>query len=219
MEKHYDIMKDEFRMRPPQGMFVPDLPVIPLEEKTPPDRFGMRRPERHRFFTFRNDPRFMRYECSVKLLYEELEYDVRYAVWKRGQMAGVAGAEASRLYEMTEEDNDWMLRRFSSAAADIRKKLSWALKKDNRSRMASDELLAPPTEWNFIFLFEKGWEGSPEVMMNAMHGYIVNKTISEWFKASDMATAAVYADMADNDLRTAYNEMDNYHTEPPVFRL
>lgn len=165
------------------------------------------------------DPRSGLYECSVRLLQPELEYDVRYALWKRGQMAGAGGPEASRLYEITEEDGDWLWRRFSSAAADIRKRLSWALKRDSRSRMVSDELASPPQEWDFVFLFDGGWGGSPEVLMDAMHGYVVYRTLAEWFMASDAAAAESYAAMADGELRTAYNETDNFHINPPVFRL
>lgn len=212
-------MKDKFRMRPPQGTFVPDLPANPQGPEFPAGRFRMKPPEGHRSFAFRNGPHHIRYECSVKLLYAELEYDVKYTVWKRGRMAGVSGPEASRLYEMTEEDDDWLLRQFQTAVHNIRRKLSWALGTDNGSRMSSDELLVQPTEWNFRFVFDKGWRGSPDVMMNAMHAYVVDFTVGAWYRMSDMDTAAVYAGLADDDLRAAYNEMDNYSIEPPKFIL
>lgn len=167
---------------------------------------GMERPPRHRGFEAFGS-RDGRYECVVKLLYAELEYDVRYVLWKRGRM------------DEKEEDDDWMLRQFRTAEGNLRRRLSWALKMDNGSRMSSDELLETPTEYNFRFVFDRGWGGSPDNLTNAMHNYVVNLTISEWYKLSDMNMAASYTNIADNYLRAAYYEMDNYSIEPPIFRL
>lgn len=191
--------------------------------KRPVQHMPGHRPPHHRRFTVpvhdcRHNGMPVNYECVVKLMYAELEYDVRYTLWKRAQMNGVQG-EATQLYEITDDDSDWLLRQFQTAAYNLRRKLSWALRRDNAGRMSSDELLEAPAEWNFHFVLDRGWGGSPDNLMNAMHAYVVNFAVAEWYKMSDMNMAAVYMDIADNYLRAAYYEMDNCSIEPPVFRL
>lgn len=179
-------------------------------------RFYLHRPDEHRHFSKR--PMGKGFECVVKLLRAEIEYDIKYSLWKRAQMLNIQG-ENARNYEITEDDEDWMIRQIETAAYIIRNKLSWALREDNKSRLSSDEILENPKEWNFVFIFDKGWIGSVNSIMNALHNYVVNFVLSEWCKIGLPDVWALYSSTSDDYLNMAYNEMDNYIIDKPVFRL
>ena len=142
----------------------------------------------------------------VTIFFEEVKYDVAYTLWKRAQMLGMKG-EDKQNYEITPDDEDWIMRAMETASYNVKEKLEWAIK-NNNARAASDEIKENQGQYDFVFGFDVPWLGSPNNMANCIHNYMVNYVLADWssMAASDML--AHYQAEARKFLNRAHNEMN-----------
>lgn len=153
---------------------------------------------------------------TVTLYYRELEYDVRYALWKHGQMAGAQG-EAIYLYEIEEDEGDWLLRQLSSAVESMRGKLAWTLAEEG-SDAVTDALSGTPESWTFRFKPGSRWESPAAGLADAMHTYVVDAVLAAWFKTGNMNVSTAYAAMAEAVLGSLRTKTPVKRRRPPYLR-
>ena len=131
----------------------------------------------------------------IRLLRDEIKYDVDYDTWKRGQQA----EEPNHRFEMqTDEENaDWMQRRITRAVSDIRKKLRAYVKE--RGRMVTDEL-EDCDEWVISLVMEDGWMGDVDNLCVLMHQYVVDCVLRDWYGLTSGDLAQEYGMRAEADM-------------------
>lgn len=154
---------------------------------------------------------------AVKLLWSELEFDVKYAVAKRAKLAGIKG-EQLKNFAFTPSDMDWLLRTIDTAIGNVKNKLKSALV--DHSHMASDELLKHPCEYNLIFRFDDEWLGNADTLMNLIHSYIVDYCTAEYLDMIPEVNTDKIKENCEAILLKAYDEINAIDlTDIPRFRL
>lgn len=154
---------------------------------------------------------------NITLLWAELEYDVKYAIWKRGQASGLKGEEL-KVFSLTDKDTDWMLRSFQTSVDLIKERLS--AYNTEESLMPCDELLDVPKEFNFHLRFDAEWIGSPRGLMNRMHKFLVDTALSEWMDNTGAKDAEKFEKKAADGLRAIFYEANDADLhEVPIYKL
>lgn len=172
------------------------------------DGFPAHPPGMHRHAARRGDGGF-----TVTLTRGELEYDIRYALWKRGQMAG-AGGESVYLYEIEEDENGWLARQLSSAAERLGRRLSWTLAGD-REEDVTDTVSGIPESWTFRFRHGFRPDGTPAGIADMMHSFVVYTVLAEWFRTGDRDASAAYAAAAEDTLSRFRTKAPARRRRPP----
>lgn len=175
------------------------------------DDFFMQPPGMHRTTRQTQDGGF-----TITLCRQELEYDVRYALWKRGQILGAQG-ESVYLYEIEKDESDWLLRQLSSGVEKLKRKFAWMLAQE-KTGDATDALSEAPESWSFRFKPGCRLESSAGSVADAMHAYVVNTVLDEWFKSSDMNVSTAYAAMAETTLASFRTKAPVKRRRPPYLR-
>ena len=156
-------------------------------------------------------------DYMLHLIWAELEYDVKHALWRRGKVASIAG-DQTKITVLTDDDTDFLLRSFSASVSDLREKLVPYVY--DESRMASDELMDAPDEYNMSLRFDDDWRGSARVLCDAAHAYVCDVALRDILTLADDALAQWYDEKANKALRTVYNEANEcYLSQPPIFIL
>lgn len=158
----------------------------------------------------------------IHLLWAELEYDIKYAIAKRGKMMNLKGDDA-RNFAYTEQDADWMLRQVETAVSNVRKKMGWAVV--DKSKMSSDELLDTPMEYNIVISMPESWLGHADNVMNSAHTYVVNYCVSNYLDMAGTshegmaAAAASYSAQAETNLDAVYDEINAVYITPKKMKI
>lgn len=146
------------------------------------------------------------YKVCIRLLRDEIKYDVDYDTWKRGEQA----EDPKHKFEVqTDEENaEWLNREINDAVSMIRKRLRAYIK--GRSRMVTDEL-EDCDEWTINMVMEDGWAGNVDDMCRLMHRYVVSYVLRDWYALTSGELSGEYglrAESAMEELIDVAREVD-----------
>lgn len=153
--------------------------------------------------------------CALKLIRNEIVYDVDYTSWKVAQCR--ISDEISRSEAQTDEENsDWLTRQVETAIENAKARISVYVVDMARMQTDEDE---HKEEWNIVLYMEPGWRGNVKVMNTYMHRFVTDFVLSEWFKMTMPDEAGVYAVSADEWLDQIVNEARKVVVKNVIFRL
>lgn len=134
------------------------------------------------------------YNCVVKILLAEVEYDVNFISWKVAQCRVIENSESKSEVQMDSESHDWLMRQIETAIGNVEAKLS-AYMDEYGARLQTNEV-EDVNEWIVVLMMEKGWRGNVKRLNSFIHNYVTNFVLSEWFKMTlpeEMSTYVTYA--------------------------
>lgn len=146
----------------------------------------------------------------ITLLLSEIKYDVKFDTWLREKITNRemhnANKEAEKVEYAYSDDRaeDWLIRQIETAVDNVRGELNWCVVDWDVN--ISDEILNNPTEWCIHFHFSRQWRGSLRALRTAIHKYVCEYILSQWYRASMPNGSERYVLEADQWLTKAYNE-------------
>lgn len=145
-----------------------------------------------------------RVSLTITLYKSELIYDVENKTYLTGRSRSdgtnheaVANMQASE----DDENRNQILRSFTSALADLRTKLSEYL--SSTSTTGSDALMDGTENISVTLTMPSNYnKATVDTITSALHQYMVNTAIGDWFAITDKADAADYISKAAANLET-----------------
>ena len=145
-----------------------------------------------------------RVSLTITLYKSELIYDVENKTYLTGRSRSdgtnheaVANMQASE----DDENRNQILRSFTSALADLRTKLSEYL--SSTSTTGSDALMDGTENISVTLTMPSNYnKATVDTITSALHQYMVNTAIGDWFAITDKIDAADYISKAAANLET-----------------
>lgn len=145
-----------------------------------------------------------RVSLTITLYKSELIYDVENKTYLTGRSRSdgtnheaVANMQASE----DDENRNQILRSFTSALADLRTKLSEYL--SSTSTTGSDALMDGTENISVTLTMPSNYnKATVDTITSALHQYMVNTAIGDWFAITDKIDAADYISKAADNLET-----------------
>jgi hypothetical protein len=141
-------------------------------------------------------------EALIRLRLSELEYDVAFDTWSRGNTLDKPNEKV--IYKK-DKMQDWLLRQIENAVGEIKAALRWCV--DDHAHMTDDEIMDAPESWEIHFKWQGQWKGSESGLKTFAHQYVVNKALADWYEKigmsfdSYLAKAAVALESMKNSAR------------------
>lgn len=150
---------------------------------------------------------------TITLYVSELLYDVRNKTHLTGRSRGDANDPSfSANMRASEDDDDQIRRSMQHAVATLKTTLSEYL--ESEGQLSDNILDDTSTEWNFTLKVPSNYNlATSETLSSAIHQYVVNIAIADWFTITNKADAADYAKLS-NDNLTVINEAINKRVRP-----
>lgn len=152
---------------------------------------------------------------TLTLYMSELLYDIK----NKTDITGRRNADGSNedkvaLMKVTDdEDTNQIMRSIGNALAVLKTKLAEYVQIDSEG--ATDELLSATSNIEIVLQMPTNYNTTMNDAINAaMHRYIVDYAIGDWFAITDKEDATTYLASADADL-AALNEAMNKRNRPP----
>lgn len=136
-------------------------------------------------------------QCVVTIYFDEVKYDVQYALWQKARFAqGLTEADKER-FELRDEDNDWLARQIETYMSNAKSAVVFALPSTDKKVLATDSLVDVPEEYTLTMYLSPTWRGSADLVANALHSYVVNGLLKEWSLMARPDMAASYDAITD----------------------
>lgn len=141
---------------------------------------------------------------------KEIKYDVKFDSWLKSKVANREehnrNPKSEKVGYAYDDDRaeDWLIRQIDTAMNNVRGELAWCVADDERTD--SDEILESPDKWWLHLHFSENWRGSARAIKSAVHAYITNYILAQWYRATMPRVADTYLRDANDCLTRAYNE-------------
>ena len=123
-------------------------------------------------------------EALIRLRLSEIEYDVKFDTWARGNVLETPNEKV--LYK--EKMRDWLLRQIENAVGEIKAALRWCCV--DHAHMTDDEIREEaPEAWEIHLRWKGEWKGSESGLKSFAHQYVVKKALGEWYRMVGMPVA------------------------------
>ena len=147
----------------------------------------------------------------VLLHRNEIAYDVELASWAmtKTHFVSLKSNQTDDNLEQVLEDAqdsviderlaDWIDRSVRTAVSKVKSSISPMVVQ--HSRIASDEILDAPLQWQLILHFDSDWRGDVQTLCDFIHDYVVKQVMCEWCVLKFPTLAPTLAAQADGVLR------------------
>lgn len=153
-------------------------------------------------------------DALIRLRLSEIEYDVKFDTWGRGNAAEKPNKKV--LYTGGKM-RDWLLRRVENAVGEIMAALRWCAR--DHAHMTDNEILDPPDYWEIRLRWEGSpWTGSENGLKSYAHQFVVSKALAEWYAMVGLP-AEIYVVNADTALGNLVNAARRTSVDAPRFTL
>lgn len=150
-------------------------------------------------------------ELTITLYKSEILYEVQNKAFLTGQSKLTDdNAPAVAVMQASDDDSNLnqLLRSIGAAYAQLKVKLSAYAGASTEPAKLNTDNKQIGIEDNFIFnlkITPNYNHDFTDAATQAMHGYMVNKTLADWFMLTNPSEAAVYYQLAENDLSASKN--------------
>ena len=136
-------------------------------------------------------------QCVVTLYFDEVKYDVQYALWQKARFTPEITEAQKEKFELRNEDNDWLARQIETYMSNAKSVVVFALPSTDKKVLATDSLVDVPEEYTLTMYLSPTWRGSADLVANALHSYVVNGVLKEWSLMAQPDMAAAYGAIVD----------------------
>ena len=116
-------------------------------------------------------------EALIRLRLSEIEYDVKFDTWARGNNMETPNKKV--LYTGGKM-RDWLLRQVENAVDEIKAALRWCAY--DHAHMTDDEIMDAPDYWEIRLRWDgEPWHGSESGLKSFAHQFVVNSALAAWY--------------------------------------
>ena len=146
----------------------------------------------------------------VTILLSEVKYDIKFDTWLREKVTNREmhnrDKESEKVGYAYSDDKaqDWLGRQIGTAIDRVKGELAWCVVDEDRN--VTDEMLHVPSSWCLHLHFSPTWRGSLNSLRTAIHKYVCEYVLAQWYRAAMPQGAERYDLEADKWLEKAYQE-------------
>jgi hypothetical protein len=131
-------------------------------------------------------------QCIVTLYFDEIKYDVQYALWQKARFTAEITEAEKEKYELTDDDTDWLVRQIDTYVNNAKASVVFSKPMSEKKLLATDVLNTTPEEWSLTMRLSPTWRGSADLVASALHNYVVSGVMKEWSLMAQPDMAANY---------------------------